>query len=415
MRVPSAIEVELSHTSMQHPPPLPSRTAHLALGLGALLACACSDVTHTVGTVEMQSQLREGSADADDAIDEDGSAPASSGSAGSSSNTSTGDGDSPEPDNGQPSAAPPPGQPQFTAPDGCVWNVDVAMNRRLDMYLMVDGNITLPFVGGWDNLVEGLSFYADHPRAAGTGVGVRFFGIECTANTYAMPDAPVDLLPGNSGAIKGAFPLPFNFSPMLPALEGAIVHAKSRANAHPDWKQVVVFMTDGFSTDLSCLTTPDSLVTLAGDGFLDSPSIQTYVIALASPEIPPNPFDPTDRLGPLELVALAGGTGQPRPIDLQAPASDIVNALLDVQRNAEPCEYEIPESVADQTDQLALAMWNSTEPLPRVGRRGECGTQPGYYVSDDGRYLVACQTSCSAIREDGNRPTMLFGCEAPPL
>lgn len=395
-------------------PSLHRRTS--ALVLAVVLCSGCSDVTHTVGTVnEGSGELRGGAqpSDAPRESDDGSTAP-------SSPPTRT---DSPSATPPRPttmvgdainagSSAPP---PQFTAPDGCVWDVQVAYNRRLDMYLMVDSNITLPFVGGWDNLVSGLSVYADHPRSAGTGVGVRFFGLECTPNTYAMPDATVEPLPGNAAAIKSAFPLPFNFSPMRPALEGAIVHARSRANAHPEWKQVVVFMTDGFSTDISCLTTPDSLVDIAEEGFTGTPSIPTYVIALSSPELPPNFWDPTDRLGPLEQVARAGGTGDPRPIDLQAPAGDIVNALLDVQRAAEPCEYVLPVDLSVDVDQLALALWNSTEPVPRVERRGLCDEDPGYYLDDPDapRHLVACPQTCDTIRADGNRPNLLTGCEAP--
>jgi hypothetical protein len=375
-------------------------------------------VTHTVGTVDQERSLRQrtGDDDASDATPSDAeggagsSAPRRTTSAGTTPSAAS---DSP-PASGTPAPpAQPPAPAQFTSPDGCVWNAQVAMNRRLDLYLMVDSNITLPFVGGWDNLIEGLSIYADHPRAAGTGVGVRFFGIECSPNTYAMPDAPVAPLPGNASAIRSAFPLPFNISPMRPALEGAVLHARSRANAHPEWKQVVVFMTDGFSTDLSCVTTPDSLVDIARDGYDGSPSIPVYVVALASPTIPDNPFDPVDRLGPLEQVALAGGTSEPRPIDLQAPAGDVVDALLSVQRDAEPCEYVIPPE-ADDPDQLALSLWNSTDALPRVTRRGTCGDGEGYYLDDPAAptYLVACPATCDRIRTDGNRPTVLTGCPA---
>jgi hypothetical protein len=392
-----------------------------AAALLALLgAGGCQDVEHTVGTVDMEAPLERPD---DPAQDDDGAGPAAAqdGTAGGGGSTSTGSGAGgggtasptrPASDAAAGDDFPP---VAVTTPSGeCAFRAQEATNRQLGLYLMVDSNITLPFTAGWDNLTSALVGYGRHPRAAGTQVGVRYFGIECEPARYAAPTVPMGTLPDNADRIADELPLPFQFSPMLPALEGAVIFARSQANANPTTKQAVVFVTDGFSTDLSCLTTPESLESVAAEGLLNFPSIETHVIALATPNIP-DIFDPTARLGPLDAVARAGGTGSAHRIDLQAPPEDIVDALLAVQVEAEPCEYAVPTGLAGDPDQVALSVTGSGEPLPRVQDADACDGGQGFYFDDPQapRWALPCPLSCGAIRNSGARPRLLSGCEVP--
>ncbi|MGD8858436.1 MAG: hypothetical protein PVI30_00390 [Myxococcales bacterium] len=393
------------------------QTAGRLLALALLAAFGCQDVEHTVGTVDMEAPLEQPGGSGSDAAD---MVPAPTrGSAGDggpspSGGTATSGTASPTRPVGS-DAADGDSAPPITTPSGeCAFRAQEATNRQLGLYLMVDSNITLPFTAGWDNLTSALVGYAEHPRAAGTRVGVRYFGIECEPMRYAAPTVPMGPLPGNADRIAEELPLPFQFSPMLPALEGAIIYARSQANADPTTKQAVVFVTDGFSTDLSCLTTPDSLESVAAEGLLNFPSIETHVIALATPNIP-NPFDPTDRIGPLDAIAASGGTESAHQIDLQAPSEDIVDALLAVQVEAEPCEYAVPADLAAAPDTLALSVTGSGEPLPRVSGADACGGDAGFYFDDPDApgWAFPCPQSCEAIRDSGARPRLLSGCEVP--
>lgn len=285
---------------------------------------------------------------------------------------------------------------------GCGSTPVLAQRRRLELYLMVDSNINLPFltINPWTTLLAGISSYVDDEVAAGTGIAVDYFGFTCEASAYATPTVAMQPLPGNSAAVQDSLRtvVPINSSPMLPALEGALRYSKSRANAYADTAQAVVLVTDGF-LDLACGSDQQSLEDAAAAG-ARVPAVPTYVIVLDSPDLI-SFLSPLTRLDPLDVIARAGTTGQARRVDAQNASSAFVEAMREVQLDAESCEYAVPQVVRDDPDRLSLGL--ATDPgvppaaLSRLPGTADCGD--GYYVDTNAQWLTLCPSVCDEVKQ----------------
>jgi hypothetical protein len=371
------------------------RAAPLVLAL--CLSLACGKTTHTVGQVRPARNDDSNAPRAIDAGEDTGSAAtAGSGAAGTSSGPSEDAGIS---------AFPP------VYGDAAVdWDAALvcgavglaAVRRRLDLYLIVDNNFTIQLPPGpivaWDNLLRGLDSYVEQDDAAGTAVGVKYFGTQCTAGAYARPDVEVLPLPDNTQAIQrslAAVPI-INASPMVYALQGALEHSRSRANWFPHTKQAVVVITDGYA--FGCQPADTSAPAVAADGVDGAPSIPTYVIALDLPELVD--ILPLGRLDSLDDIAEQGGTGQARRIDLQDSTDAFVGAMLDVQRDAETCDYAVPQLVRDEPGRLSLGV-SDPNGLPKalapLASSSECGD--GFHMDAQAAWATLCPSVCDQIKQ----------------
>jgi hypothetical protein len=279
-----------------------------------------------------------------------------------------------------------------------------AVRRRLDFYLIVDNNFTIQLPPGpiilWDTLLRGLESYVQREDAAGTGVGVKYFGTACRAGAYAQPDVQVLPLPDNAPAIQRSLEdvSIINPSPMEYALDGAIEHARSRANWFPHTKQAVVVITDGYEVIGRCepgnVTAPD----VAAAGMASSPAIPTYVIALDVREL----IDilPLDRPDSLDAIAEQGGTGQARRIDLQNSTEEFVEAMLEVQREAETCDYAVPQLVRDEPGRLSFGVSDPNglpKALAALPSASDCGD--GFYMDAQQAWATLCPSVCDQIKQ----------------
>jgi hypothetical protein len=290
-----------------------------------------------------------------------------------------------------------------------------ATRRRLDMYVLMDANITLPITGLWEFATAGLRDFATDWRSQAIGVGLRFFGAECDPDAYdSRPTVEVDLLGNNQNAIAAATQARMNFtaSPMEPALAGGIRHQRRRAMLHPDWKQVVVLVSDGFTQDFSCVYTEQDLETDATTGFIGPPSIETYVLGFGLPNTPMAAADIIARFSPLDSIANAGGTYRSVTVPASADPTTMNDALQTIRRNAEPCDYLVPGHV--DPSQLSLVLSPAGE-LPRVDADTNCGRLPGWHFDDPSKptWMVLCPVSCQAMQKDDSQLAVLhYGC--PP-
>ncbi|MDH5675176.1 MAG: hypothetical protein OEZ06_23825 [Myxococcales bacterium] len=375
---------------------------------------ACSDSVHTVGILSAEAKAATAAQGGTSGTRSDGpptttggatagalaSGDGTGGTSGSASDSSSSGGSGAISSDGT-------GGGSALLPERCTFDAEPAQPKRLDLYLLIDSGIPAAFINSWPTITEGVSQYVDDPRAAGTGVGVRYFGDSCDPGLYAMPQIPVDELPGNAAAIKASIaPVPVQLSPIFQALEGGIDFARSWANSNPHYHPAVVLITDGLSTELFCGTLVDAQFTVARAGFRGTPSITTYVIAVGLGDWP----------SLLNVTASEGGSDRARTLDLGDPPSALAEHLVEIQRDADPCIYAVPEAAAERPTQIALAV-NDTGParaLQRVADRPSCSAGAGFYLDDLSApaWLTACPVSCNTIKNTERTPWLLTGCEA---
>ena len=293
-----------------------------------------------------------------------------------------------------------------------------ALQPRLDMYIVMDANITLPFFGAWEFASAGLQQFVTDPRSQDLGVGLRLFGLECEASAYdEKPTVEVDVVSNTASDIisKTSQRISLNASPMLPALQGGITHQSKRATRYTQTKQIVVLLTDGISQDLTCIYSEQDVENAAGQGFAAAagePVIETYVIGFGLPSTPSQvASDILDRFLPLKAIATAGG-GTSQTLDSGDDPSLMNEALQLVRRQAKPCEYLVPKMV--EPTKLILA-WSPGGEVPKVDNANSCGNREGWYFdapSAPGRMRL-CPKSCDSVQGTKPPTAQLFvGC--PP-
>ncbi|HKP62445.1 MAG TPA: vWA domain-containing protein [Polyangiales bacterium] len=305
-----------------------------------------------------------------------------------------------------------------TAPATC--RVVEAERRRLDMYIMLDSNITLPATGVWEKMTEGLGSFVNDYRSRGTGVGVRFFGLTCTASDYDTPTVEVDVLPKNAEAITDSIRSrpPWSASPMLPALQGGITHQQRRAVKNPEAKQIVVLVSDGFTQDITCLYSTQNLADAASNGYNDDPSIETHVVGVGVTTQLSQPLDELiTRLGAFNTIADAGGSRQAITTAIGDDATAFSEALQRVRRNAAPCEFNEPAGVA--TSEFGVARFPLAQELQRYRNRTDCGNKQGWYYAVESlpTPVTMCPATCTWLREADERQIgILLSCASttPP-
>ena len=93
----------------------------------------------------------------------------------------------------------------------------------------------------WPATLDAINMFFNDPGSDGIGVGVQFFGSDCNVATYATPRVGIAPLPGSIPALQAAFPLiPIQGTATVPAMEGAIQHARQWSKGHPHSKTLVL-------------------------------------------------------------------------------------------------------------------------------------------------------------------------------
>jgi hypothetical protein len=284
-------------------------------------------------------------------------------------------------------------------PNVCDADVYMGARKRLDIYMMVDDSGSM--VPWWPATLEAISMFFNDPGSTGVGVGVQFFGSACEAGYYATPAVQIAPLPENKTSLENAFPIiPIEGTATLPAMEGAIMHARQWATDHPDAKTVVLLVTDGLPDD--CNSTVENVTPVISEGFTGSPSIQTFVVGLGD-------------LGALNMFAQAGGTTQALVIEPGA-APALVAALNEIRTAALPCEFALPDNNGG-TVQLDLVNLRYTDlsgteqTIGNVPDAASCSDKGGWHYDNPSAatQLIACPASCAQLN-GGGEVTVLLGC-----
>jgi hypothetical protein len=319
--------------------------------------------------------------------------------------------------NARPDASRPMMDSGVQVPAACTSTALDAVRRRLDMYVVMDANITIPYTGVnglWDLVAMGLLRFVQDPRSERIGVGLRYFGDACEADTYDTPDVEVDVLPANAEKLKAALSSQpnYNTSPMLPALKGGIKHQYRRAVAEPGWKQVVVLMTDGLTQDFTCGSRASDLESAAAAGFADPTEVETYVIGFGLPMTNSQIADDIlARFLPLDAVAAQGGG-----FAISVPAGsdpDAMNeALQRIRRQAQPCDFRLPNY---DPSKVGLK-FSDLGAIPRVTAKEACGILSGWHYdnNDNPTLIQLCPTTCRTLQlDDSMKAFLTVGCPPP--
>jgi hypothetical protein len=318
----------------------------------------------------------------------------------------------------------------------CADSVLPTLRKRLNLYLVIDTNFLVADGGQWDKVQQGILEYARDEEAAGTGFGLRLIDPPlalpiplpgcpaCDPSMYSLASdaaASTQPLPSNIDEITSA--LSFSVSslttPLDPALHGVLDLAFSLKNARPDQEQAVVLLSDAF-LDLSCATTSEQLIQTAANG-LNNFKIRSYMLELLDPTPPLLPDEIFQMFNgtfiPLDPVASAGGTGFARSFKLSTEDPlELAKRLLEIQHDAEPCEYALPSGTSWDELLLAVDTGVGPGPLPRLAGEAECGNNGGAFISyvdptSGTTWAKACDRSCMTIKDLERDPLWIVGCD----
>ena len=293
-----------------------------------------------------------------------------------------------------------------------------AESLPVDLYIMMDRSISMNEPAGdtgltrWEAIREAIDAFVTSPDAGDIGAGIAFFGkslsgdddIDCDPDSYAEPVVEIGPLAEVGEDLVAAIDdtIPGGYTPTLPALEGAISHARDWADEHPDRASLVLLVTDGYPTQ--CSGAIDDVADVARSAYEGDPSVKTFVIGL-------------DGTQNLEGIARAGGTDGAFVVESADIADSFVQVLLNITSARLSCSFELPPSPDPDLEidrdrvQIVYTPESSGEPeeVPRIESAEACDRQPngGWFYS--GNQLAVCPCTCS--RFGAGRVEVRLGCQ----
>ncbi|MBI4705052.1 MAG: VWA domain-containing protein [Deltaproteobacteria bacterium] len=295
---------------------------------------------------------------------------------------------------------------------GCATDTIESEPLPLDMYIMLDQSGSMAGAK-WKAVTSALGSFAANPDLADLGVGLQYFplpeGKICNLEAYAAPEVVIAPLSVSGSAIGESLGKhsPVGETPTLPALQGAIKHAREWATDHPTHTVVVVLATDGEPN--VCGSTVENVSQAAKLGATGSPQVRSFVIGVGA------------ALSALNDIASAGGSDKAILVDDtgQKIAEQFAAALDEIRGKALPCEYAIPKPEAGALDFGKVNVVYTPgggEPgvLPKVGGPDACGesTKGWYYDQPNGpTKVILCPAACDQVKADKKgRVDLVFGC-----
>jgi hypothetical protein len=293
-----------------------------------------------------------------------------------------------------------------------------AESLPVDLYIMMDRSISMNEPAGdtgqtrWEAIRDAVEAFVTSPDAGEIGAGLGFFGkslggdddIDCDPENYAEPVVAIGPLASTGEDLLAAIDdtIPGGFTPTLPALEGAISHARDWAEDHPERAVMVLLVTDGYPTQ--CSGAIDDVAAAAREAYAADPSVRTFVIGL-------------DGTQNLEGIARAGGTESAFVVESADIAQSFVEVLLNITSAQLSCSFELPPSpdpdleIDRERVQIVYTPETSGEPeeVPFIESAEACARQPngGWYYS--GSQITVCPCTCA--RFGAGRVDVRLGCQ----
>ncbi len=245
----------------------------------------------------------------------------------------------------------------------------------------------------------------------------------CEASVYATPAVPIAPLPGATAALVASLNqrVTSGLTPTVPALAGAIDHARLRLRADPGRGVAVVLATDGFPTTCSPAQTFDmriaEVTAIATAGRSGTPPISTFVIGVFAPD------EQSLATTSLARIAQAGGTSRAYVVNTaQNVTQELVGALNQIRAIALPCEYKIPAAMMGEIDFGKVNVHFTTGSgqsvtIGNVRDRSSCNATLGgwYYDANPASggkptTIIACDATCNQLKT-GGRVDIVLGCK----
>jgi hypothetical protein len=209
---------------------------------------------------------------------------------------------------------------------------------------------------------------------------------QCDVNFYARPAVEIAPINTQLAAIDSALNLqpPQGLTPTVPALQGAIAHAREWATTHPDQTVVTVLATDGLPTDCGPAVEGappaiDQVLEIAREGQTGAQPIRTFVIGV---------FPPGDgaSIANVNAIAAAGGTDEAVTIDAGGEVeAEFLEALRRIREGTLACQFQIPET-EEQLDYFSVNLqFDSGESRAQLGfvpNEAACATSPNSWHYD---------------------------------
>jgi hypothetical protein len=303
---------------------------------------------------------------------------------------------------------------------------------EVDMYIMMDRSVSMidNCIGGgrppcatqtrWEVVQEAVQQFVENP-GPGIRMGIQFFGasgqqddaIDCDVTRYSTPLVEI----GDPATIGGDLvdavtsTIPGGITPMRPALQGAIDHAKEWAAdpANANRAVVAVLVTDGYPTQ--CGTSVADIAAIAEEAHTNLPSVRTYVVGVAADL----------NLG---SIAARGGTKEAYIVDQADATTAFVNALNNISNNELACEYAIPESPDptmqldyDKVQVIYTPAVGEPQEIPRARSFADCADSDvgGWYYDSSANpsRIQVCPCTCSNFA--AGSVEIRLGCEPRPI
>jgi hypothetical protein len=250
----------------------------------------------------------------------------------------------------------------------------------------------------------------------------------CTANSvqlcdtgfYAAPAVTFADLPGNEAKLTTALMdvVPNGSTPTTPAVQGALMHLRTRAMADATRKPVLVLATDGLPQGCAPMNSITQAAGHLSTAFMSpgAASIPTYVIGVFAPE------EIAEAEPALMQLAAAGGTGMPFVLTAgQDLGQRFIDALNAIRGRALGCEFMIPTPKTGAIDfKKVNVRWTGAggaQDLSYVGSADKCDPARGgwYYDVDPAAgtptRVRLCESTCNQVKNGADaRVELLFGC-----
>jgi hypothetical protein len=308
--------------------------------------------------------------------------------------------------------------------DACATSAVEGAAIPATMLIMFDKSASMLEDQKWAGAKAALISFFQNDATAGLSVGLRFFPDDAPAagcndqicsidacSEPLVPPGPLTAAPADSDPQQKALvdavnsKTPSGQTPMYAALGGA--EAWATANAVPGEKStVVVLVTDGEPT--TCNTDVGAIAGLAKSAF-ESSGVLTYAIGM-----------PGSNASQLDQIAAAGGSKEALIASAGSISTQLIEALLSIQKAAIACTFELPAaSMPGEAVDPGKVNVNYHDgsggivTMPRVDGAAACPATYGWYYDDPvmPKNVLLCPETCKAVQNNPNALIkILLGC-----